>query len=194
MTNPTRARRALPLSTAAAVLISAAWLCLEAAAEQAAPPAEAEQARYAGTYRYAESLDHGRAIVRAAMEKAIEKLNPLVRPIARSKLASSDPLIREIGIALPEGRISVTLVGQKTATFSTKAGAREKVRNPQGKQVDLTQRFVAGGLEQVFVGEKGRTRSLYALQPDGDRLRVLTRIEGQGVDGPIAYRLDYVRR
>lgn len=191
MTTPTRPRLTLPVAAAAALLVAAA---IDASAEQAPPlPAEA-QARYVGEYEYAKSLDHGRAIVRAALEKAIEKLNPLIRPIARSKLASSDPLIREIAIALPEGRISVTLVGQKRATIATKAGAREKIRNPDGKQVDAVQRFTKAGLEQLFYGAKGKTRSLYVLQPDGDHLAVDTRIDGQGVEGPITYRLVYKRR
>lgn len=179
-------------ATVVLVTLGMAWVGSEALAEEAAP--EDTSARYTGTYKYGKSLDHGRAIVRAAMDKAIDQLNPFIRPLARSKLRSSNPLVREIRIARPDGRIAVTLIGQKRATFDTRPGVPEKVRNPEGKQVELTQQFVKGRLDQIFVGPKGRSVTRYTLLSDDRRLRVDTKMSGKGLKSPISWRLVYVKQ
>ena len=66
--------------------------------------------------------------------------------------------------------------------------------DPQGKQVDLVQRFAKGRLEQVFIGPKGRSVSHYTLLSGDTRLRVTTRMTGEKLDEPISWTLFYVKQ
>ena len=181
-------------ATVVVLSMATLWAATEASAEEGTRTEAEERTRYNGTYKYGKSLDHGRRIVRKAMEQAIDQLNPLVRGLARRRLASSDPLVHTITITVAGDRVTVKLVGQKTASFTTKIGATEKVTNPEGKQVDLTHRFTKEGLEQVFVGPKGSSRTVYSLQPDDRQLVVSTTMKGQQLDTPISYRLVYVKQ
>jgi hypothetical protein len=147
-----------------------------------------------GHFVYAKTLDHGRAIVRAAMEKMIEELNPIYRSLARRKLNQADPLIHSITIARPNDKISVRFVGEKTSIFVTAPGVREKVRLPNGNEVDLTQRVKGDVLTQVFLGPKARTTNKLSLVAGGQGLQLHSRIKGNDADGTVQYRLSYKRR
>lgn len=166
----------------------------EAFAEEGTSAGQPDIARYVGTYKYGKSLDHGRAIVRKAMGEVIDQLSPLVRGLARRRLARSDPLVHTITIGHSDGRISMTYIGEKQATVSSRPGVTEKVRNPNDEEVDLTQKLVKAGLEQVFVGPRGRSRTLYSLSPDNKSLVVATQLYGEQLESPISYRLVYARQ
>jgi len=151
-------------------------------------------ASYAGTYVYGENPEHGRALVREAMSKAINQLPVAFRGLASRRLAEVDPLIHRIVIELHEGLISVRVMGERSASFSTHQGLTEKVTNLKGKQVDLTQSFTDQGLEQLFVGRRGSSRILYTLRANGQQLLVSTVTTSPLLNAPISYQLLYVRQ
>jgi hypothetical protein len=182
------------LAGVAIVAMTAMWLPRSAPAEEATASTAQDVSRFAGTFKYGKSLDHGRRIVRQAIDKAIDDLPLIYRGLARRRLADSDPLVHKIIIALPGDQISVTYIGEKRATFSTKRGAKQKVKNLQGNEVDLTQRFVNGRLEQIWVGPNGRSRALYSLSDDNKRLVVATTTAGKKLNSTISYKLGYVRQ
>lgn len=156
-------------------------------------PVAQESSGLEGHYVYAKSLDHGRAIVRKAMGAMIDQLNPIYRSIARRKLQNSDPLVRAVTISRPNGKISVRLIGEKSATFVTRPGVREKAQAPNGREIDVTQRIKGGVLTQVLLGPKGRTTNRYTLSNKGQRLVFDSKVEGQDLDEPVSYRLVYKR-
>jgi hypothetical protein len=151
-------------------------------------------ARYAGTYVYGENPEHGRAIVREAISKAINQLPVAFRRLASRRLAEVDPLIHRIVIEPHDGLISVRVVGERSAFFSTHPGLTEKVTDLKGKQVDLTQRFTDQGLEQLFVDPRGSSRVLYTLRANGQQLLVSTVTTSPLLNTPISYQLLYVRQ
>ncbi len=128
------------------------------------------------------------------MNQVIDQLSPLMRGIARRRLARADPLVHTIVIGLSDERISMTYIGEKRGTVATRLGVTEKVRNPNDEEVDLTQRFNKGGLEQVIVGPRGRSRTLYTLAPDNETLVVATKLYGKQLEAPISYRLVYKKQ
>lgn len=184
----------LALVTTTVLAALSTWVASESMAEDGPVGTEDDTARYVGTYKYGGDLDHGRAIVRKAMNEVIDQLPAVYRGLARRRLERSDPLVHTIVIALPEGRISVTYIGEKRATLTTRPGVTEKVRNPNNEEVDLTQRFTKEGLEQVFVGPRGRSRSVYTLLPDGKRLVVASKLYGEQLETPVSYRLVYTKQ
>ena len=162
-------------------------------------PVEAQESdtktlhEYVGTYDYASSIDQGRALVKAAFEKAIEQLNPILRPMARRKLQSSDPLVRRITIDLPSGDISVRFFGEKTVSLVTPPGQARSITMPNGKEVRVTQRFASQRIEQVFVGERGKTRNTLTLLPDGKSLSYRSVISSSLLETPVTVTLLYRR-
>lgn len=162
-------------------------------AEQATPPATVDQ-RYAGTYRYARDLDHGRAIVNAAFEKGLAQLNSITRALAESKLKGRDPLIRAITISLPGEKIAVRLESEKTIDFVTTPGVAQDVRGPNGNKVKLTQRFTRGALEQIGVGPRGTTRTTLRLSDDARTLTYNSTMTSSLLSSPVAFTLVYARQ
>lgn len=176
------------------LVFSLFWLPNEADAQESFKTIPANAQRYEGTYKYSKNFDHGRKVIRHAMEKIIEEIPFLFRGRVRRKMQSSDPLIHNIVIGFPAGKISVTLNGEKSATMATQPGTAEKVKNHKGKLIKLTQRFRKGSLEQVFVGEKGSGRTLYTLLDDNRRLVFHTKMKFSKVKTHFTYRLVYVRQ
>lgn len=158
-----------------------------AAAQQAPEP------QYDGTYNYAHDLEHGRQIIERAFDQAIQKLNPALRRYVRHKMQSSDPLIRMIVINLSGDQLSVQYVAGKTVTLKTRVGVPQKVKAPNGNEVDLTQRFEKGSLIQHFVGPEGDTTNVLTLSSDGQKLLLQSTVTGKRLDEPISYKLDYHR-
>jgi hypothetical protein len=176
--------------TAAALLVAALVGPALVAAETAPP----SPARLVGTYRYAESERHGRALIEKAFAPAIEELDLVTRTVARRKLARTNALSHTIVIAAPGAEIAVEYVGEKTVRVASRPGVATKVKAPNGNEVTLTQRVEEGALVQVFVGPKGTTTNRLSLS-DGDRvLDYHSAIRGKEISTPIDIRLTYRRQ
>jgi hypothetical protein len=182
------------IATIAVFVVTAVWAPSSTPAEEATNTTGDGAAHYVGTYKYGKNLDHGRNIVRRAIGKAIESLPSLYRGLARRRVASIDPLVRQVTISLPGKQISVTHIGAKRATFSTVRGANQKVKNRRGNEVDLTQRFIGNRLEQIWVGPNSRRHVSYKLSSDSTSLVMATTIKNKRMSEPISYKLVYLRQ
>lgn len=165
----------------------------EAAGEQEGA-SEEPIAELVGTYNYSKSAGHGRGIVREAMEKAVQQLSAILRPLGRRKMRSMSLFNPQIIIARPDNRIVVTLVGEETLTFDTRPGVQEKARFWGGEEVEVTQRIVKNRLVQTINGSKKQATFTYALLPDGRRLSMHSKLAPRMLDSPIEWRLVYSRQ
>jgi hypothetical protein len=155
---------------------------------QGHPP---ELTRYAGTYRYAGSREHGRAIVEKAIDEALSEQSIVFRALAKKRLAERRPLIESITIAAPPGLIVISLDDLRAAA---KPGVPTTVKTGQGESSTVKLSFKDGRLEQVLEGEKGTLKNVFTLLDAGKTLQRDVTISGGRLPKPIRYRLLYKRQ
>ena len=147
----------------------------------------------AGTFEYPHGEAHAQAIIRAAVEPRIQQLPGMFQGIARQRMQERMRVARQLTIAL--GReTSVTFVGERTTAVRSSVPGTTTVTNPEGREVEVTQRVSGGWLEQTFSGENGQLRQLLSTEPDGATLHLDITLSSERLGEPIRYRLDYVRR
>ena len=175
--------------------IAAPWVSTIARAEQA-PEVVPEDplARFVGTYDYSKGAEHGRSIIREAMEKGVQQMSAILRPLGRRKMTSMDPFNQQIIIARPENRISVTLIGRETLTFDSRPGVPEQATFWRGEEVEVTQRLVKNRLVQTINASKKQATFTYTLLPDGHGLLMHTKMAPRMLDTPIVWQLAYTRQ
>ncbi len=149
---------------------------------------------YAGAYTYARSLDHGRRVVRGAIESGIKQLTPILRPFARIIMSRQDPLVHRFTIRIKGARVFIRTVGEKTHDLSTKLGVARTITTPEGKRAQLTYRFVGGRLEQYIKGKKGsRQDNVFLLSKGGKAIRFRAAIYDRRIKTPVRFSLHYKR-
>ncbi len=154
----------------------------------------ADGERFVGSYRYANTERHGRALIERAFEPAIEQLDLITRTVARRKMRRTNTLSKTINIGMPDGQISVEYVGEKSFRFTSRPGVTSKATAPNGNEIDLTQRIVGQAIEQVFIGPKGTTRNRLTLSKNDRQLTYHSVIRGKQLTTPITIDLVYRRR
>lgn len=145
--------------------------------------------RFAGSYAYAGTHDQGQAIVDSAFDAAMQKLNMVMRLMAKKALAQG--FAESIVIALPGDRISVQ-VGDRTPV-PTEPGKTETVKR-EGRTGMLTQRLSGKALEVLLEGDDGSVRNVFELSADGKTLKRSVTVKSPRLDKPVSYTLSYVRR
>jgi hypothetical protein len=147
-----------------------------------------------GAWRYPHPDAHGLAIVRAAIEPAIQSLPSMFQGLARERLAQRTRMANRIEIGNANGSVQVASHGERDVSIDLPLGAPPRtIRAPEGHEVQAAHRLAGGWLEQTFSGPNGDLRILYSTEPDGRTMHVDTTISSERLSQPIRYRLDYVR-
>jgi hypothetical protein len=147
----------------------------------------------AGHWHYSHDQQHGRNVVRSAIEPMIRQLPEMVQGMARDRLAERARVADRIEIVLEGERARVTYIGEHRMVVDSGLGETTTVRNAEGQDVRVTQRLQGAWLEQVFHGEHGEMRLLLSTERDRNTLHVDTTIAGERLATPIRWRLDYLR-
>ena len=162
--------------------------------DRASAQAQQIPATLPGAWRYPHPDAHGLAIVRAAIEPAIQSLPSMFQGLARERLAQRTRMANRIEIGNANGSIQVASHGERDVSIDLPLGAPPRtIRAPEGHEVQAAHRLAGGWLEQTFTGPNGDLRILYSTEPDGRTLHVDTTISSERLSQPIRYRLDYVR-
>ena len=147
-----------------------------------------------GAWRYPHPDAHGLAIVRAAVEPAIQTLPAMFQGMARDRLAQRTRMATRIEIGEAHDSVQVASHGERDLSIDLPLGAPPRpVRAPEGHEVQASHRLSGGWLEQSFSGANGDLRILYSTEPDGRTLHVDTTVSSERLSQPIRYRLDYAR-
>ncbi|HVJ95123.1 MAG TPA: hypothetical protein VM580_35340 [Labilithrix sp.] len=178
-------------------LASAMGICGEAQAEEsAAPPAASSAApaevdprtRFAGTFRYAGDAREDVAR-KAAIDRAIESLFFMIRPMARSKLGSGCQIFSWYAFSFEPGKIRVRAPDRPDSVSPDNGAPANFVFN--GDKSKLTQRFVGGRLSQTYAAEEGARHNEYSLSPDGKTMTLKVTITSPKLSHPLVYSLTY---
>lgn len=177
----------LPPLYAAALLAMSVVNPLPAAAADSAP----SQDRFAGTYTFAGG-ESQRAGVETAIDKAIDGMFFLAKPIARGKLHDKTEIKTSIGFAFAGGKITSTASGVSPATSPDDGSFASYAANSESLRVSQKVN-AAGHLIQTFAAPEGTRTNDYDLADGGKLLRVSVSITSGKLPRPVRYVLTYRR-
>ncbi|MBW2291444.1 MAG: hypothetical protein JRG89_24100 [Deltaproteobacteria bacterium] len=148
-------------------------------------------ADFAGTFVYDGGDEEG-AHLDAAIEGVVASLNFLLRPIARSRLSSTNQpydhiriQVRAEGLTIARGSDLVwTVAADDTPT---------KVKRPGGVIFVVHRRFEMGEVIEEIDAGSGRRRNRYALSADGQVLSLTVTIAAERLPTPLVYTHHYRR-
>jgi len=196
-------RPRLPRKRTAAMLMLTPWLVAEppslapAESYEVAPivqgSADESQRRaadgFAGDYRFVGGAAERDAVDRA-IEEVVGEMNPLVRPVARDRLARGNKVPTELHISRDQDALVVSFDGRKhTAALD---GTTTTVTGTGGDALRYRVEIDAAELRQSFVGEKGRREN--KLRLGGDRkLALQVVVTSPQLPAALRYRLTFQR-
>lgn len=146
---------------------------------------------FLGEFTYAGGDTQRQAAV-AALDGALDDLDPISRSLARRKLAKQDPAIPQITIGFSNGETSIARLD---SIVRAPLGGGPVTVSRNGKEAKVTHELQSPlQLVETLQGPRGRTVSTFVLGDDGDDLTVTTLIEGERLSAPVVYHLSYRRR
>jgi len=170
---------------AACALLAGAGLVAATDARAQAP----EEFPFAGTFTYVpeESDD-----VEAAIGRAVEHMNFLVKRIARPRLRNTNVPYGKVTITRTATELSIA-TDERAPVVSPAAGTPIKWTREDGEVFDVTTVLEGGRLVQSFTAEDGSRENAFTLSPDGDTLTMTVTIRSDRLREPLVYKLLYRR-
>jgi hypothetical protein len=188
----------VPLALGAALAALILALTIPVAHTQDAPPGaqrtEAELRQLlAGAWFLEGTTSAGQAVIDAAIERAVGEMNFFLQGVTRTQLREKTPLNRRIDIGFAgDGQITVGF--DQRFTYTTRPGVAQPFTLPDGAEVQVTQHFRDGHLEQYFGHSLGRRWNAYSLSPDGRTMTVTATQQGPMMPQPVHFTLRYRQR
>lgn len=150
----------------------------------------AQSAAFTGTFVLApEASDN----IDKAIERSVEKMNFIKRPIARGRLKKTNPAYNTLSIAHNASEVRITT--NAGAPIVTPAdGTQVQWKREDGEVFGVSTGWQNGKLEQTFRAGDGRRVNLYSLSADGDTLTLDVTVSSPQLPQPVVYRLVYRRQ
>jgi hypothetical protein len=170
------------------VQILAACVCLVVLA--LAPDARADNPVLPGVY--VNDQQNGAAIG-TAIDAAIEKMNFIKRPIARSRLKKTNAAHHRVTIGLTAQEISVAFDDNQPVRMPAD-GRTAKWTREDGEVFDVAARWTNNRLVQSFKAVDGERTNTFTLGPDGRALDVQVEVKSLQLPEPVRYALTFERQ
>ena len=126
------------------------------------------------------------------IETAVEKLNFVMRDIARGRLKKLNPAYRQVAITSSPNEISVAVDNQPPLRTPAK-GAPVAWVGPDGGKVNASMQLTGRLLAQTFTSADGRRVNDYTLSPDGRTLTMQVTETSPRLSQTITYKQVYRR-
>ena len=126
------------------------------------------------------------------IETAVEKLNFVMRDIARGRLKKLNPAYRQVAITSSPNEISVAVDNQPPLRTPAK-GAPVAWVGPDGGKVNASMQLTGRLLAQTFTSADGRRVNDYTLSPDGRTLTIQVTETSPQLSQTITYKQVYRR-
>ncbi|MBZ5714582.1 hypothetical protein [Nannocystis pusilla] len=157
-----------------------------------AAPAQPEQNRFAGTFRYAGGEAQRQGLT-DAIEATVQQLNALIRGIGRKRLTAANPIREQITFAVEGTKITATFAAGRTIS-GTLGGPAVPWTADDGSPLTVAFSIVKGRLLMEFKADDGGRRSVFTLDESGDKLTMSVTITSSRLDNPLKYALTYRRK
>jgi hypothetical protein len=144
-----------------------------------------EASELSGSYKYAPDQS---ADVPQAIDKAIEKMNFIKRPIARSRLATTNKPYQKIHIELGASEVVITYDDQAPIRMPL-GGESIKWTRADGEVFNVAASFDGSKLVQTYKAEDGQRVNAFTKQ--GGALQMDVEVSSPQLPQPLKYALLY---
>jgi hypothetical protein len=169
--------------------MKAPYACLVSLALALAPVARADNPALSGVYV---NEQQNAAAIGTAIDAAIEKMNFIKRPIARSRLKKTNAAHQRVTIGLTAQEISVAFDGNPPVRMPAD-GRTAKWTREDGEVFDVAARWTNDRLVQSFKAADGERTNTFTLAPDGRALDVQVEVTSPQLPEPVRYALSFAR-
>lgn len=146
-----------------------------------------------GTWHLATPEATGRRRIDQAIDRAVSEMTYLLQGITRDQLRDKTPLNRRLDFAFSSDGQITTIFDQRY-TYTTRPGVAQTFSLPDGANIQVTQYFRDGELEQYVEHTLGRRWSRFSLSPDGQTLTMAATQQGPMMPVPVHFTLDFRKR
>lgn len=148
-----------------------------------------EPAALAGTYKY---VPEQSADIAKAIEKAVEKMNFIKRPIARGRLSKTNKAYEQIRIELSASEVAITYDTQKPIRLPI-GGQTIKWTRDDGEVFAVSGKLENGKLTQTYKAEDGMRVNTFHADANGV-LHLDVEVSSPQLPEPVKYALVYAAR
>lgn len=130
--------------------------------------------------------------IKAGIEKAIDGMSFITRPIARGKLEKSNVAYKKITIDVTGKKVSIQHDSRKPIVSPTD-GTQVKWVRDDGEAFMVSQKVSEDEIVQIFHSEDGDKTLTYKFADDYKKLTVHVLLESPKLAAPLKYALEYAR-
>lgn len=126
----------------------------------------------------------------AGVQRAVDSLMFLIRPIAHARITEANPVFASVTIAFPPGQIEV--LSPPVVARSSDSGAESSTTGLDRERNRLVQRIVGDALVQTTWNDAGaRTTRIVPAGPD--RITMQIEVTSPRLPVPVRYAMTFVR-
>jgi hypothetical protein len=153
-------------------------------------PTQAQNPTLPGVYTNDEQTGDG---IARAIDAAIDRMNFITRPVARSRLRKTNAPHRRVTIATSEQEITVAFDSNQPVRMPAD-GRTAKWTREDGEVFDVSAQWSGDKLVQTFEAEDGQRTNTFVLGPDGRALSVQVEVTSPQLPAPVRYELAFERQ
>ncbi len=136
----------------------------------------------------------------ASINRAVAKMNMVVRQIARPRLRSTNTAYPNLVMRYDQSNVRVDMAGRPSVSspangqpvlWQRETGAT--CREMKGDCVRVSTEWEGGNLKQTFQAEDGRRVNLYTVSADGSTMTMNVTVTSPRLPTPLTYKLVYNR-
>ena len=142
-----------------------------------------------GKYRFVGGDKETKA-VEEAIEKVVQEMLFIKRPIARGRLKDRNKVTSSWTFTTAGGQIKSAAEGIMTWS-SPENGSSADVKTSTGDDAKLSQKIAGNKLTQVFTTKEGKRESIFTLGADGQTLTMDIVLVSEQLPIPLKYSLTY---
>lgn len=124
------------------------------------------------------------------IEKAVEDMSFITRPIARKKLKKSNTPFKKISIDYSGSKVSISNDGRKPVV-SKADGSKTKWKRDDGEVFTVSQKVEENKITQVFYAKQGTKKLVYKFNDDFSKLWLSVRLDSPKLGAPLQYTMNY---
>lgn len=130
--------------------------------------------------------------IEKGIEKGIDDMNFITRPIARGKLKDANIAFKTIKIKFSGEKVSIQH-DSRTAVSAPTDGSKVSWKREDGAKFKVTQKVSETKITQVFRGENGKKTLIYKFNKDFTEMWVSVRVDSPKLPEPVRYTMKYKR-
>jgi hypothetical protein len=142
------------------------------------------------TYQAVHPAAKSKKIIAAGIEKAVEDMSFLTRPIARGRLEDSNIAFKTITVHVDGDKVSIQHDKRKPVV-SPKDGSQITWTREDGEKFKVTQKVEKQEIIQTFAASDGKKTLRYLFGAEGKTMKVLVNVSSPKLGAPLKYGLEY---